>query len=509
MVKALFKGNVFRKNILSNFSLQFYTIFLNIIFNPLFLYFSGPEAFGVISLNLMFMSLIRFFDSGLTPALSREISINRGSKNKRSYLLKLFQSFEFIFFTLGILLLTFFSLNINWFLNFWIKIENLDFNTVKQSLLIIGAISFSRWITTLYSGIINAFEDQHYLNKVVFFIKSFRYFGLLLILIYVPNPLIYFFIYYLITNISESIILRNKVSQLLNRGAGINNIFFSYKLIRPLISFTTSFALVSSTTLLLNSLPRLLFSRILTLEYFGYLSLIMVLSNAIFTMTLPIGRATLPRLTKLHSNKQLIEFTRLYRGSTQLISVLIFSVFSVLFYISYEVFYLWTQNNIVADWSKDFAIFFILGHSFSSLAANLNRLQVAKGDLFLARNLAIARLVIELPLLIIASNYGIDFFAKTWCFARGMILMFFSLIVHHRFMKNIIGRWLLCDIVLIFLGAFLTATLIDLIYPEMQPINSLNTLIMIFAKSLFVLVITAFFSSFIRLSAYRFFYRRD
>ena len=83
----------------------------------------------------------------------------------------------------------------NWVAYNWIKAISLDPKSISYCISLMGIVIGLRFFSTLYRGGIIGFEDQIWLNKIVFAITSLKYLGAVFILAYISNDIELFFEY--------------------------------------------------------------------------------------------------------------------------------------------------------------------------------------------------------------------------------------------------------------------------------------------------------------------------
>ena len=95
---------------------------------------------------------------------------------------------------------------------------------------------------------------------------------------------------------------------------------------------------------LLMQLDKIILSRMLSLEMFGYYSLANVVAMTLYRLIGPVFSATYPKLTGLVELGAGEEVTRLYHKSAELVSVLLLPAAFVVALFSREILLLWTRS---------------------------------------------------------------------------------------------------------------------------------------------------------------------
>ena len=80
---------------------------------------------------------------------------------------------------------------------------------------------------------------------------------------------------------------------------------------------------ISATTLLLTQVDKIVLSRVLSLELFGYYSLAAVASNTLYVLVTPVATAVFPGLTREAASGNSTGVAALYHRATQTVAVLV------------------------------------------------------------------------------------------------------------------------------------------------------------------------------------------
>src|SRR5262249_24900689 len=106
--------------------------------------------------------------------------------------------------------------------------------------------------------------------------------------------------------------------------------------------FAAGMIAITFLALVLTQVDKILLSRLLPLEAFGYYALAGVLTNGLYMLTSPITGAIYPRLTQLVVTGDAALLRALYHQGAQAVSVLTGSAAIVLIFFGETVLRLWT-----------------------------------------------------------------------------------------------------------------------------------------------------------------------
>ena len=453
-----------KNNIIANYLGKFYTITIGIVVFPLYLNYLGAEAYGLVGFFTMLMSWMMLLDMGMAPTLSREVAKLRGidtasEKQKFKYLL---HSMEFIFILIGFLVFSFVLAFNDWITMNWLKIDKLEVSTVSFSITLIGFMMGLRFLSTLYkSGIIGA-ESQVWLNVTNMGIATVRFVGVLFIFKFISVDVKYFFAYQVFISILEFLLLFVKFYKLVDIGKF--KLYFSYKAIRPIVPFALGITYSSIIWIFMTQLDKFLLSSILSLENYGYFAIVVIIANAIRQLSNPISKAILPRMTKLHVQNKDKEMIRLYKKSTQLMAVFIFSVSGIIAVYSYELLYSLTGNQEASTWAKDILFWYAIGNGIIAISLFQYYIQFAYGELKMHVQYNTVLAIISIPLTIwVAYNYGAVGVSFVWFLLNMISFLIWTPIVHSKFVPGLHKDWMLKDVLPIFISSVLFFTILNYI----------------------------------------------
>lgn len=441
-----------KKNTIANYLGQFYTMFIGIFMLPFYLEYLGAEAYGLVGFFTMLMSWMAILDMGMSSTLAREAAkLNKHEEDKKDFH-KALRSIE-IFFLAGvsivITLLVIFSQEIA---QSWLTIEHLSLITVADTIKLMALIVGLRLFVSLYQGGVIGFENQVWLNGYKIVMYTIRFGGAFLIIVYISSDIYDFFIYQLIVAILEFIVIRKKLYHISSLNYYVKGSVDTLKSLSP---FALSVAYGAILWLFITQIDKLMLSHYLPLKEYGFFSIIVVVANAVMLMFQPIGQAILPRMTNYISNNNKQEAISLYRQSTQLVSIIIFSVAAVIITYPYELLLAWTGNHEASLWSKDILRWYVAGNGIVAFLTLLYYLQHAHGNLkyHIRGNTYFG--VVQIFIILAAVHFygalgaGIAFFTL-----QLIVFLFWSAFIHSKFLPNINKQWILKDI-----GIYLLLTL--------------------------------------------------
>lgn len=451
-----------KKNILANYIGQFYVIIIGIVMVPYYLKYLGAEAYGLVGFFALMQSWMNLFDMGLSPTLSREVSkVKISNKQNDLYKFKyLLHSLEFIFILFSTVIFISIYIYSDWLTRNWLKIEQLDFQTVSYSISLMGFMIGLRLISALYRSGINGAEEQVWLNKINIIIVTLKFVGVVLVLKFISTDVKYFFEYQLIISIIEFFIFSIKFYKIMDIGKF--KLYFSAKTVEPILKFAMGIAYTGGIWILLTQLDKLLLSNILPLKEYGYFVLVGLVTNAILQVSAPISKAILPRMTALLTQGKDKEMIKIYKKSTQFVSIIVFSVVGIIALFPFELLYSWTGDMQASTWASNILFYYVIGNGILAISAFQYYLQYTYGDLKLHVKYNTLSVVISVPIIIFSAyTYGAIGVAITWFLLRLISFLVWIPIVHNKFAPGIHKDWIVKDILPILTSTIIFLTLLS------------------------------------------------
>lgn len=420
-----------KKNVIANYVGQGYSVGIGFIVTPFFLQYLGPESYGLVGFFALMQAWMSILDAGISPTLGRETAVMRGQPGNAVVFWELLKSFEAIFFVLGLLAAFGIFIGSDWFAENWINLKDLNVHTAKICIQIMGALVALRWLAALYRSGINGFEDQVWLNGYNIIIITVKFGGALALVAYISNSIIHFFAYQLGIGILELVVLALRFYSHLFRPDNASYFSFNLSAVKTVAPFALGVAYTSGVWTLLTQTDKLLLSSILSLEEFGYLSLISLASNGVILASNPISQSLKPRLTYLFSKGGHKELILLYRNMMQLSAVIAISICALFITIGDKILIAWTGNRVLAEWGYLPLVFFSVGNAFLAMSSYSYYLQAACGTLSLHIKYSTAIAIIQVPLIFYAAvNYGVLGVGIAWSLFVGFSFVLWTPYVH-------------------------------------------------------------------------------
>jgi O-antigen/teichoic acid export membrane protein len=436
-----------KKNIVINHLSQIYVTAIGIACVPIYIKYMGVEAYGLVGFFVMLQAWFSLLDIGLTPTISRETSRFLGGSIDKNGYRNLIRTLESILLVLALVGGTALYGISDYLAQGWLNAMQLPTSEIKTSLKIMSMIIVLRWMSGLYRGVISGSERLVWLSSFNSIINTIRFVGVIPILIFIGSTPSIFFSFQLLIAIVEFLGIMSYTYILLPKLPIGTKISFDWIAIKKLIKFSLTIACTSSLWVVVTQTDKLILSRLLPLNDYGYYTLAVIVSSAVLIMSGPVGSVLMPRMAIMEVENKHEELIKLYRKSTQFICVLALPVACTLAVFAEQILWAWTGDLHIAKAAAPVMQLYVLGNAVLALSALPYYLQYAKGDLRLHLFGSVLFTLLLLPTLVWGTlNYGAVGAGWAWLAAHLISFFLWIPIIHCRIVPGLHVKWLIQDI---------------------------------------------------------------
>jgi len=434
-----------KKNIGANFAGSVWQALMALVFVPLYIKFMGIESWGLIGIFTTLQAMFGLFDMGLSCTLNREMARLSVLPSKEQEMRNLVRTLEVLYWSVAVFAgIVIVSLS-PFIAHHWIKAGQLPPKTIEQALLIMGFVMALQMPIGFYSGGLMGLQRQVLLNIINACMSTLRGAGAVLILWLVSPTIQAFFLWQIIISTINIFLLALFLWRRLPHGD--NKAVFQKQLLAGIWRFTAGLSGISVFAVILTQLDKVILSKMLSLEMFGYYMLASTVAMSLTRIFTPVFLSIYPRFTQLVSANNHDELKRLYHKSCQFIAVLVLPVAIVIAFFSYEVILLWTQNPITAERTHLLVSILICGTALNGLMNPPYALQLAFGWTKLSVLKNIIAVILLVPLIIVmAMHYGVLGAASVWLLLNIGYVFLEIPIMHRRILRKEKWRWYWQDV---------------------------------------------------------------
>jgi O-antigen/teichoic acid export membrane protein len=450
----------------SNLLTNVYSLIVGIVFVPLYINYIGIEAYGIIGAFNGITAFLWLFDFGVTTNINREMAKFYETEDKRE-LLDLKKTLEIVCYSLSGLITLFLSGFIALLAFYWFNSERF---TPAYLFSVLSILAFSlvlQFPIAFYTGGLLGLNQQVPLNFINIFINTVKCVGSYVAVIYFDDKIHAFLVFQMILAIVQLLILKIALAKF--TAAGDYKGKFKREVLSRLKKFTSELFANNLVIILLLQSDKVILSRILNLEDFGYY----MLAYSITTMTVGIfsnsvTNVIFPNFSRLVMQDNRQELIKNFHLSSQLMAWGMVSIATVLAFFSQEILVIWARNPAVAEKTSVLLAVWAIGFGLNTLTLIPYYLQLAYGRSNISFRFNLIALLLNVPALIVASNlYGALGAAVCWLILNSVYLFTFIPVIRNNFLSFSLRDWYFKDVLpIVFVGALVGAGFRWLIPPN-------------------------------------------
>ena len=414
-------------SVLINYASRGWAALLAIAFVPIFIKLLGIEGYALVGLYISLSSLMVFANIGLNATVLRELARYSGGALSGQEAKDLVFSAASLFAGMLLVFIALAYLTIPIVFYDWAASSALEHSQVILSIKLAFVALALRAVGALYrNGLIGL--DKHIAANIIDIISiTVRYIGVTILLVFYKNDIVFFFIAQVIICLGE--IISYRVALLVNLPITERNARWQMRLLIKNWRYSIGVAGLGCLTALLLQVDKLILTKMVSLEQFGYYSVAFTVATALSALSYPVVVTWQPKLARLHAEKNFFQLNVMYKYGCRLLVLVTVPASLVLCAFANELLYLWQQSEDVIQNSSLTMSLLVLAQMMLALTYMTQVLQMAYGwTRLLVISQALALLVLVPALVIMSSYWGIVGAAS----AVLLVLSLYSVIITYR-----------------------------------------------------------------------------
>ena len=434
-----------KQNIAANFGGTLWQALMGLVFVPLYIKFMGIESYGLIGIFSTLQITLGLLDLGLGSTLTRGMARLSALPDKEQEMRNLIRTLETIYWSVAVIVGISVVATSPFIAHHWVKAGELSPGTVEQALFIMGFLMVFQMPIGFYSGGLLGLQKQVLLNVINVCMSTLRGGGAVLVLWLVSPTIQAFFLWQIAVSVlhafTMALSLWRSVPPSAERSA------FEKRLVRESWRFAAGMSGISVFSTILTQLDKVILSKVLSLEMFGYYMLASVVAGSLARLFTPVFFSIYPRFIQLASLNDLDGLARLYHKCSQFMAVLILPVAVIVALYSYDLILLWTQNQETAERTHLLVSILISGTAINGIMNPPYALQLAFGWTKLSFFKTLVAVILVVPLIIyMTGRYGAAGAAVSWLVLNVGMLLVEIPIMHRRLLRKEQWRWYFQDV---------------------------------------------------------------
>ncbi len=452
-------------NLFANISGKFVNALISLIATPFYVKFMGIEAYGLVGIFLTFLALSQVLDMGLSVTANREMARMSSTNAPSQEMGNFTRTIELIYWMSAAIIGCIIISLANWISTSWLSAAHLSPDVLKNAIYCMGVALALQWPNSFYSGALMGLQKHVLLNAIAVGTAALRAVGLLTILCFISSDVKFFFLWQAFVNLLQTIVSGYFVWRILPPRS--QRPTFDKTILKKIYSFAAGMTAISISVIILTSIDKIILSKLLPLEYFGYFTLAWMIVGSLDHIKTPIFTSYFPRYSECIAQKDTIGLKEVYHQSCQLMSIIFFSFASLLVFFPHEILVLWGISSSIILETQGLVSLLAIGIFFNGLMTLPYALQLAHGwtRFTLAQN-GIAILFLTPLLLWLTPMFGS--YAAAWIWVA-LNLGYFIIsipLMHRKLLRNEMKTWYFQDCLRPIIGGLAVAGAARLMLPH-------------------------------------------
>jgi O-antigen/teichoic acid export membrane protein len=405
----------------------------------------GIEAYGLIGFYLMTQGVLQILDFGLSPTVSRELSRYPMQGNNGNESRDLVRTLEVLYWSIGAVIGLAMLFLAPFIASHWINATSITNETVLRAVLCMTVLATLQWPLSFYQAGLMGLQRQVALNTVSVAMSTLRGGGAVLVLLFVSPTIIAFFLWQILVSALQvaltTIILWRSLPPADHPAR------FDRALLRRVARFSAGMSGIAISGLILIHLDKVILSRLLNLEMFGYYTLASLVAGSLAVIITPMFNTLFPRLSALVAAGDEVGIRECYHRFSQLTAVLVIPLAAVVSMFAFDILLLWTGNVETARSTAPIVKLLILGTALNGLGHLPYALQLAHGWTSIGLQINAFLIVFLVPAIYYMTiHYGPIGAATCWLTLHVIYVAVGVPLTHNRVMAGETRRWFLEDV---------------------------------------------------------------
>jgi O-antigen/teichoic acid export membrane protein len=322
----------------------------------------------------------------------------------------------------------------------WLNAQALPPGTVAEAVMLMGMILGVRLGEGLYRSCLVGLQHQVGLNMALAVLATLRSAGAVAILFWADRSIQAFFLWQAGVSLLSLIVLGLAVHRLLPKAP--RRARFSKTALASVGRFAGGMVGINLLALLLTQVDKLLLSKLLPLDQYGYYMLATTVAGAMLMFTGPITQAVFPAMVEDVGAGREQEVGRKFHHGAALVTAIMAPMGLALILFARPILYAWSGDAVLADATAPLLSLLAAGTLMNALMQMPYYLQVAYGWTGLAIRVNLVALAVLIPaLLITVPRWGPVAAAWVWVALNFAYLLVVAPLMFRRIQRGETWRW--------------------------------------------------------------------
>lgn len=413
--------SAFSRNVAANLLGTGWSSLVQLLAVPVLISLVGVASYALVGFYASLVALLAVLDLGLSAGLTRKMAGVRSGPDleRASHLLR---TYETVYIVAGLAIGGGLVLAAPFIAGSWLMSAELSEAEIRECVALMGLLTALRWPITPYVATLQGLQKQVGLSAVGAAAVTLANGGGVVLLAFTAPAIGTFFAWQCACATAQFLALRALALRALPRRDAAPR--FSAALLRDGWTFAAGMTGITLTAIVLTQGDKLILSKLLPLEEFGYYSIALVLATALQVITIPVFNAALPHLCERVSARDEQGLQNSFRSSSALMNALLVppSLFLALF--SHDLLLLWTRDPVIAARAAPLLSLLVAGTLLNGFMNVPYALQLARANTRIGLTINTLLCVLMLPVIVVLTeSYGIAGGAAVSPILNGLYLL--------------------------------------------------------------------------------------
>lgn len=427
------------RNLLANLLGQGWTALVALLAVPVFLHFLGADGFGLIGFYMTLSALLAVLDGGMGAAATRATAtLSSTNEEERTFVRETLRSIEVLFGIVAVATGVAFALLAPLIARDWLQVPAARVPETTHALSFMAGALAIQFVQGFYSGCLVGLQRQVLLNGINALFSTLRSGGAVLVLWLASPTVSAFFAWQVVVGLVSLVFMHVASWRVI--GGGVRP-----RLVALLRSgrFALGVGATNVLSLVLTQLDKILLSRLLPLQAYGYYMVAWTAGTLALRAAGPVFNAYYPALTalarKAHAKPRI---ERMYMQGASVLSVAVAPLTAVLVLFPEPLLLAWTGDTGLATSAALPLAMIALGSMGNAYMHLPYALQLAHGRtrIALLQNLVAVALVPPITWFG-ATRYGLAGASLSWLLLNAGYIMFTAPIAQRGLVDYAIRTW--------------------------------------------------------------------
>jgi len=431
-----------RINLLAGYASKFWFAIVALACTPYYVRVLGADGYGLVGFFLTLQRLAALLDVGLSTTINREMAHFTDQPQEATHIRDMLRTLEIVYWGISLSIFAIIAMASGWISREWIKSASCTPGEMQTLILIMGFAIAAQLPQSFYSAALAGQERHVVLNLIRMAWQGTRFIGAVFILLFISSTPFAFFSWQLATGVLVTAMTAIAIWSSQPRQQVAPR--FRRYLLRDVLGFTAGAGMFTVTAVLISQMDKVILSKQLSSEYFGYYMLAYSIPSMLFLATSPISAVMFPRLSRHVAQKDEVGLKRSYHLGSQLTSLIVVPTAITGAFFSSEIIDVWLGDPQISKQCSLVTTILFCGIGINCLSSMPHTLQLSCGWTRLANLLNLLSIAILGPFLLWAcARYGAVGASFTWMIYSSLYLIFQVQLMHRRLLPKEKKRWIL------------------------------------------------------------------